>query len=57
MPDRLPPDAEAVLRGVGWNGGARPLPADTLCTTLIDEPRPGPVRDVIRTRLTLLERR
>ncbi|WP_149140548.1 acetoin utilization protein AcuC [Gemmobacter caeruleus] len=56
-PDRLPPAAEAVLRGLDWRGGGRPLPPEPLYTTLLDAPRPGPVRAELRDRLALLERR
>ncbi len=54
VPDRLPPEAEAVLRGLGWNGGARGLPEATMLTTLLDAPREGPVRPEIRARLAAL---
>ena len=57
LPDRLPPPAEAVLRGLGWNGGSRPLPAEPLYTTLLDAPREGPVRATLRDRLSLLDER
>ncbi len=57
VPDRLPPDAEAVLRGIGWNGGGRPMPDEALYTTLIDAPREGPVRDEVSSRLARLARR
>ncbi len=57
MPDRLPPDAEAVLRGLSWGGGGRPPPEAALLTTLIDPPRDGPVRPEVRDRLAGLARR
>lgn len=57
MPDQLPPAAEAVLRGLSWNGGSRPLPAAELYTTLLDDPRPGPLRPVLLDRLAKLEAR
>lgn len=56
-PERLPPAAESVLRGLSWQGGARPLPEETLYTTLLDAPRPGPVRAEITARLAVLEAR
>lgn len=57
LPDRLPAAAEAVLRGLSWNGGRRPLPAEALCTTLLDAPREGPVRGLLRDRLSFLDAR
>ncbi|MGL4319482.1 MAG: acetoin utilization protein AcuC, partial [Paracoccaceae bacterium] len=57
IPDRLPAAAEAVLRGLTWNGGARALPAEHMFTTLRDAPRPGPLRDAVRTGLATLARR
>jgi acetoin utilization protein AcuC len=45
MPERLPPDAEAVLRAIPFEGNSRGRnPPDRLFTTLVDAPRPGPVR-------------
>lgn len=57
MPDRLPVAAQAVLSGLGWNGGGRPPPVPDLTTTLIDAPREGPVRPEIRDRLARLAAR
>jgi acetoin utilization protein AcuC len=57
LPDRLPAKAQAVLAGLSWNGGGRPPPDPHLMTTLIDPPREGPVRLVIRDRLAALKRR
>lgn len=57
LPDRLSMDAQAVLRGLGWGGGGRPLPEEALLTTLLDPPREGPVRLDIRDRLAILRRR
>ncbi|MBI3453000.1 MAG: acetoin utilization protein AcuC [Rhodospirillales bacterium] len=50
IPDRLPPAAEEVLRGLDWNfedleDEGRP---ERWFTTLADPPRPGPVRDPVR---------
>lgn len=56
LPDPLPAPAEAVLRGLGWNGGSRPPPDPALLTTLIDAPREGPVRPEIRASLAALAR-
>lgn len=55
MPDVLPADAEAVLRGLSWNrrrGEPRP---EVWFTTLADQPREGPVRPELRhvARMTL----
>jgi len=54
LPDRLDKPAATVLRGIGWNGGARPPPEPALLTTLIDAPREGPVRPELRDRLARL---
>lgn len=56
-PDRLPPAAQAVLRGLSWRGGGRPAPDEMLLTTLVDAPREGPVRPEILERLAVLEAR
>ena len=57
IPDQLPLAAQSVLRGLSWNGGARPAPEETLLTTLRDSPREGPVRAEVRDRLAALARR
>lgn len=47
-PGRLPPEAEAVMRGFTWNrrrGEERP---EHWFTTLVDAPHDGPVRDVVK---------
>ncbi|MEO1196247.1 MAG: acetoin utilization protein AcuC [Pseudomonadota bacterium] len=55
IPDRLPQEAEAVLRGLEWHRPGRPKPIpDHWFTTLRDAPRPGPVRGEIRDRLDAL---
>lgn len=54
LPDRLPPEAQAVLAALSWNGGARPPPAPEMLHSLVDAPREGPVRPEIRDRLALL---
>ena len=56
VPTRLPPAAEAVLRGLSWHGPGR-APAEAMFTTLIDPPREGPIRDEIAARLAVLEAR
>ena len=57
VPDRLPAPAEAVLRALTWNGGARPLPAEHMFTTLRDAPRNGPLRDAVRAGIATLAKR
>lgn len=45
IPDRLPTEAEAVLRAIAFDGNSRGRnPPDHLFSTLQDAPRPGPVR-------------
>lgn len=56
IPDHLPPQAQAVLGGLSWGGGGRPLPAPHLLTTLRDPPREGPVRPELRAALAELSR-
>jgi acetoin utilization protein AcuC len=48
VPERLPPAAEAVLRGLTWHRAAGRNPPEHWFTTLADAPRPGPVRDEVR---------
>ncbi len=51
IPDRLPSDAENILRALVWPGRAAGRnPPDHWFTTLADTPRQGPVRDIIRER-------
>ncbi len=47
-PDRLPPAAEAVLRGLTFHRAAGRNPPEHWFTTLADAPRPGVVRAVVR---------
>jgi len=49
MPDRLPPEAEAVLRALRFDRAAGRNPPEHWMTTLLDPPRPGPVRDPVRS--------
>ena len=44
VPERLPPAAEAVLRGLSWARAAGRSPPEHWFTTLRDTPRPGVVR-------------
>ncbi|PIV76088.1 MAG: acetoin utilization protein AcuC [Rhodobacteraceae bacterium CG17_big_fil_post_rev_8_21_14_2_50_65_11] len=58
IPDRLPPAAEAVLRGLTWDNARRGRnPPDHWFTTLRDLPRSGPIRDELRTRIDRLTAR
>jgi acetoin utilization protein AcuC len=55
IPDRLPPAAEAVLRGLRYNRAAGRTPPEHWFTTLRDAARPGPIRPEIEhlAQLTL----
>nr|WP_073135390.1 acetoin utilization protein AcuC [Roseomonas rosea] len=56
MPERLPPAAEAVLRGLEWYRAAGRNPPPHWFTTLVDAPRPGPLRpEVIEACAAVLE--
>ncbi|GLO68535.1 acetoin utilization protein AcuC [Phaeobacter inhibens] len=58
IPDRLPVEAEEVLRGLEFKGHRLGRnPPEHWFTTLRDDPRPGPVREQIREAVTLLRRR
>lgn len=58
IPDRLPPEAEGVLRALEFKGNRRGLnPPEHWFTTLRDETRPGPIRDEIRHAVETLVRR
>ncbi len=57
VPDHVPDAAQAVLRGLSWQGGGRAPPTEALLTTLVDPPREGPVSPALRERLALLARR
>nr|WP_210730506.1 acetoin utilization protein AcuC [Roseibacterium persicicum] len=58
IPDRVTPEAEAVLRALTWNRArAGRNPPETWFTTLRDAPRPGPVRDEVAGRVAVLARR
>lgn len=48
VPGRLPPAAEAVLRGLSWRHARGRHPPEAWFTTLADPPRPGPVREAVR---------
>jgi len=58
IPDRLPPEAEAVLRALRWDGArAGRNPPEHWFTTLRDAPRPGPVRPEIAADVATLSAR
>ncbi|WP_232829360.1 acetoin utilization protein AcuC [Tropicimonas sp. IMCC34043] len=58
LPDRLSPEAEAVLRALVWEGARQGRqPPEHWFTTLRDAPREGPVRPEIRERVAHLMRR
>ncbi len=48
IPERLPPDGEAVLRALTWRHSRGRNPPEAWFTTLQDPPRSGPVRDEVR---------
>ena len=48
IPDRLPPDAEAGLRTLRLDRAAGRNPPEHWFTTLLDQPREGPIRDAIK---------
>ncbi|MDG4649929.1 acetoin utilization protein AcuC [Roseibacterium sp. SDUM158017] len=55
IPDRLPPEAEEVLRGLQWtNARAGRNPPGHWFTTLRDAPRPGPLRAEVAERIGVL---
>lgn len=58
IPDHLPPAAQDVLRALVWRNNRRGRnPPAHWFTTLRDTPRPGPIRDEIRSRLAQLAAR
>ena len=57
VPDVLPADAQAILRGLGWNGGGRKGPDEAMLTTLRDPPREGPLRAEVADRISQLAAR
>jgi acetoin utilization protein AcuC len=48
LPERLPKDAERVLRSLSFHRAAGRNPPEHWFTTLADAPRPGVVRAVVR---------
>lgn len=52
IPDRLPPEGEAVLRGVDWPCPPKARePAEILFTSIADPPRDGQLREDVRARI------
>ncbi len=58
IPERVPPEAEAVLRALTWEkaSAGRNPPAHWF-TTLRDTPRPGPISDAVRLGVAALRGR
>ncbi|MDX1711522.1 MAG: acetoin utilization protein AcuC [Rhodovibrionaceae bacterium] len=48
IPERLPPEAEAVLRALTWRHSKGRNPSEHWFTTLADRPRHGPIRPEVR---------
>ena len=58
LPDHLPVDAQAVLSALEWPGQRRvKTPPAHWIETLVDERRHGPIRDVVRERVSVLVQR
>lgn len=58
IPDRLPPQAEVVLRALRWpDRAAGRNPPEHWFTTLADAPRPGPLRPEVWSRILTLRDR
>ena len=58
IPDRLPGEAERIMRELKWPGrAAGKNPPDHWFTTISDAPREGPVRDEVRDRVRSLSER
>ncbi|MEO1454880.1 MAG: acetoin utilization protein AcuC [Pseudomonadota bacterium] len=58
VPERLPPEGEAVLRGLQWQGHSRgKMPPEEWFTTLRDAARDGAVRDEVRSAVSALAER
>ena len=58
IPDRLPGEAERIMRELKWPGrAAGKNPPDHWFTTISDAPREGPVRNEVRDRVRSLSER
>jgi acetoin utilization protein AcuC len=57
LPDRLPPEAQAVLAALDWPRRPGLVPPAPWVTMLVDAPRPGPLRDELRVRIAALRAR
>ena len=58
IPERLPEEAQAILRAIRWSGNRHARnPDPALFTTLRDAPRPGEVRFEVSERLAVLSAR
>jgi acetoin utilization protein AcuC len=58
IPDRLPQEGEAILRGLSWAGHSKgKSPPATWFTQLHDNQDETPIRDTIRNRIALLSAR
>ena len=58
IPDRLPPNAQDVLRALKWDNHSRgKSPPEHWFTTLRDAPRPGPIRPETQDRVAHLAAR
>ncbi|MFP7673038.1 acetoin utilization protein AcuC [Marivita sp. S0852] len=55
IPDDLPPEIAHILRALRWTRKAQP--SESLLTTLLDAPRPGPISDQVKTAVKLLRGR
>lgn len=53
IPDRLPQNAADILQALRWSRKAQP--SDVLLTTLLDDPRPGPISEQVRAAIAHLK--
>ncbi len=57
IPERLPEEAEAILRQLDWRRDTKKERPEHWFTTLRDTPRDGPIRDTVRNRARTLQQR